>query len=110
MPRGSIDTFSGLPCPGPPVWLKAFCAHRNEIDIELTERMAVAREAVTTIKNLPRTRSVLDTGLQRIVSIVPRSFSPAVRSIAGYIAPVRHRMMMKYGMNPPKVLPPTFSG
>ena len=50
-------------------------------------RATFGSEAVSTIRNLPSTRSVRATGLQRIVSIVPRSFSPAVRSIAGYIAP-----------------------
>ena len=59
----------------------------------------MAIEAVSTIRNFPNTRCVRDTGLQRIVSIVPRSFSPAVRSIAGYIAPVRHNRMTKYGNN-----------
>ena len=31
-----------------------------------------------------------EMGLERMVSMVPRSFSPAVRSMAGYMAPVRH--------------------
>ncbi len=49
----------------------------------MSESTAVATEAVRTIRNFPRTRCVREIGLQRIVSIVPRSFSPAVRSMAG---------------------------
>ena len=63
--------------------------------MDVIARTAVAIEAVSTIRNFPRTRCVRETGLQRIVSIVPRSFSPAVRSMAGYIAPVRHNRMTK---------------
>jgi hypothetical protein len=61
--------------------------------MEVTERMAVAREAEKTSRNLPRTRSKREMGLERMVSMVPRSFSPAVRSMAGYMAPVIERMM-----------------
>ena len=67
-------------------------------------------EPVSTIRNFPITMSTRATGLQSSVSIVPRSFSPAVKSIAGYIAPLKHRMMMRYGTKPPMRLPPTFSG
>ena len=52
-------------------------------------------EPVSTIKNFPKTISTRATGLHSSVSIVPRSFSPAVRSIAGYIAPVKHKMMIR---------------
>ncbi len=51
-------------------------------------------EAVRTMRNLPSTMLMRLTGLQSSVSIVPRSFSPAVRSMAGYMAPVKQRMMM----------------
>jgi len=57
---------------------------------ENNSRTAVMRDAVTTSRNLPRTRWVRETGLERIVSMVPRSFSPAVKSIAGCMAPWRH--------------------
>ena len=72
-----------------------FLARKNETAIEVSESNAVASDAVSTMKNFPRTKSVRDTGLVKIVSIVPRSFSPAVKSIAGYIAPVSERMMTK---------------
>ena len=58
--------------------------------MESTDSVAVASEAVSTTKNFPSTRCVRSIGLDKIVSIVPRSFSPAVKSIAGYIAPVMH--------------------
>ena len=51
------------------------------------ENTAAASDAVNTMKNFPSTKCSRDTGLHRIVSIVPRSFSPAVKSMAGYIAP-----------------------
>src|ERR1700676_1600915 len=65
----------------------------NDPPMEMTERMAVAKEAENTSRNFPQTRSSREIGLERMVSIVPRSFSPAVRSMAGYIAPVMQRMM-----------------
>ncbi len=46
-------------------------------------RSAVVMLASITVKNLPRTISVRLAGLRRSVSIVPRSFSPAQRSMAG---------------------------
>ena len=63
--------------------------------IEASESAIVAREPVSTIRNLPSTMLSRFTGLHSSASIVPRSFSPAVRSIAGYIAPVKHSMMIK---------------
>src|SRR6266481_3880320 len=71
--------------------------------MEITERMAVASEAEKTRKNFPITRSMREMGLERMVSIVPRSFSPAVRSIAGYIAPVMHKIITVYPMKLPNV-------
>src|ERR1700674_3035267 len=65
----------------------------KETAMEMTARVAVAKEAERTRPNLPKTRSVREMGLERMVSMVPRSFSPAVRSMAGYIAPVIQRMM-----------------
>ncbi len=65
----------------------------NDPPIEMTERMAVAKEAEKTSRNFPQTKSRREIGLERMVSMVPRSFSPAVRSMAGYIAPVMQRMM-----------------
>src|ERR1700751_1751779 len=58
-----------------------------------TERTAETSEAEKTSRNLPRTKSSREMGLERIVSMVPRSFSAAVRSMAGYMAPVRQSRM-----------------
>ena len=68
-----------------------------ETVIDTSMKNIAESEPVRTIRNLPNTMSTRATGLQSSVSIVPRSFSPAVRSIAGYIAPVKQRMMMRYG-------------
>ncbi len=78
--------------------------------IEIMEKTIVATEAVSTMRNFPNTMLIRPVGLHISVSMVPRSFSPAVRSMAGYMAPEKHRMMMIYGMKPPMVAPPTFSG
>ena len=80
------------------------------VPIERSMKHIAESEPVSTIRNFPSTMSTRATGLHSRVSMVPRSFSPAVRSIAGYIAPLKHRMMMRYGTMPPKRLPPTFSG
>jgi hypothetical protein len=50
---------------------------------ETREKKTAEREPVRTIRNFPSTMSLRGAGLQRRVSIVPRSFSPAVMSIAG---------------------------
>ena len=63
--------------------------------MEAMARAAVESEAVSTIKNLPSTRLVREMGLHRMVSMVPRSFSPTVRSIAGYMVPVSDRIITK---------------
>jgi len=67
----------------------------NVAPMEIIESIALRSDAVSTIRNFPRTRCTRETGLHRIVSIVPRSFSPAVRSMAGYMAPIRHSTMTK---------------
>ena len=48
-----------------------------------TLRTAVVQLKSMTVKNLPRTISERVAGQMSSVSIVPRSFSPATRSIAG---------------------------
>src|SRR5271167_2344787 len=68
-------------------------ATQKEIPMEVTESAAVAREALKTRENFPSTKSVREIGLERMVSMVPRSFSPAVKSMAGYMAPVMHSKM-----------------
>ena len=51
--------------------------------IDATTKNIEANDPVSTRRNFPSTRSSRATGLQSSVSIVPRSFSPAVISIAG---------------------------
>ena len=48
-------------------------------------------------RNLPRAISVRVAGESTRVSSVPRSFSPAPRSMAGYIPPRKAKAMMMYG-------------
>ena len=62
---------------------------------DVSETSAVTMEAVNTIRNFPTTSSSRRTGLARIVSIVPRSFSPAVKSMAGASAPMKQRKMIR---------------
>jgi hypothetical protein len=47
----------------------------------------------TTTANLPRAICSRLAGDDSRVSKVPRSFSPAARSIAGYMLPVKQKMM-----------------
>src|SRR5260221_8331167 len=106
----SRHKFSAKVLP-PEEFIKLLCPRiANDVPMEITDRIAVASEAEKTSKNLPSTRSMREMGLERMVSIVPRSFSPAVRSMAGYIAPVIHKMITVYPMKLPKVAPLTFSG
>ena len=65
------------------------------VPIETSMNPIADSEPVSTMRNFPSTMSPRATGLHNSVSIVPRSFSPAVRSIAGYIAPVKQRMMIR---------------
>src|SRR5690606_20203846 len=76
----------------------------------VTDNSAVPSEKVKTTKNFPNTNVTRETGLHNSVSIVPRSFSPAANSIAGYTAPVMQSTTSKYGSNPPNSAPVTFSG
>src|SRR5260370_32494159 len=85
-----IKEESDLPSPKPPT----LAAKKNDVPIEMTDKTAVKRDAVRTRKNLPRTRWVRSMGLVRMVSMVPRSFSPAVGSIAGY-----HPRVFRSGIN-----------
>ena len=48
-----------------------------------SDNSVVTSAAVSTIRHLPYTKCVRATGLQSSVSIVPRSFSPAVKSTEG---------------------------
>jgi hypothetical protein len=51
---------------------------------------AEVRPMVNSTRNLASTMAVRDTGASSSVSSVPRSFSPAPVSIAGYMADIRH--------------------
>ena len=64
----------------------AINAVRPPIDKRLS--MAAATAIVDTARNLAVISSILFTGSVRSVSRVPRSFSPAVVSMAGYNAPI----------------------
>ncbi len=57
-------------------------------------RIMVISEAVRTVKNFPVAMSRRETGVTKIVSKVPLSFSPAVKSMAGYMAPVIANMII----------------
>src|SRR6266566_1394539 len=73
-----------------PAWMGLvfrLLAIAKEMPIEMTESAAVVSAVVRTNRNLPRTRCEREIGLERIVSMVPRSFSPAVRSMAGCMPP-----------------------
>ncbi len=72
----------------------AFMGNENVMAKEVTESSVVMSETVTTSRNLPATRSCRLMGVTRIVSMVPRSFSPAVTSMAGVTAPTKHRKMI----------------
>ena len=67
----------------------SFPAPASVRPMEAMARMAVESEAVKTIRNFPKHQMAREMGLRRMVSMVPRSFSPTVRSMAGYMAPVR---------------------
>ena len=58
----------------------------------------------TTI-SLPTVISNFVAGDESNVSSEPLSFSPAPKSIAGYIAPRKIKMTSIYGTNPPRALP-----
>jgi len=60
--------------------------------IPTMEMAALRRPVRTTTANFPRRIWNLLTGAVRRVSMVPRSFSPAARSIAGYIAPMKQKI------------------
>src|SRR5690349_3781154 len=85
-------------------------AQAIDAPIEVSDRAVVTMDTVMTIKNFPSTRSVSETGLDRIVSSVPRSFSPAVVSITGYIAPENEKIITMYKIHPPIAAALTFDG
>src|SRR5260370_42681881 len=55
----------------------------NEPPIEMTERMAVAKEAEKTSRNFPQTKSRRGIRLERRVSMVPRALSPGGGLVGG---------------------------
>ena len=60
---------------------------------------------VNSTRNLASTMALRGTGASSRVSSVPRSFSPAPRSMAGYMAAVRHTISSRYGTMPPTMAP-----
>ena len=77
-------------------------------DIDRRLRIAAPTAMVETARNFAVISSVPVTGRVSMVSRVPLSFSPAVVSIAGYIAPIRMLTMRRNGMIYP-MIKPTFS-
>ena len=67
----------------------------------VTISKAAASPTVNSTMNLPVTSSVRAIGASSSVSSVPPSFSPAPRSMAGYIAAIRHTNSRIYGRKPP---------
>ncbi len=86
------------------------CTTLEDTLTETSSSMVVTSAAVNTSKNFPKTRWVREIGLLRMVSMVPRSFSPAVKSMAGDIAPCRHIRISMYEIMPPNKAAATFSG
>ncbi|HBE73889.1 MAG TPA: hypothetical protein DDW31_07395 [candidate division Zixibacteria bacterium] len=82
----------------------------NVIMMDTRFRAPVIRAMTVTVKNLPRNRSRLSTGAASMVSMVPRSFSPAVRSMAGYMAPIIMVTMRRMGSRMPSTMPPMREG
>jgi hypothetical protein len=78
--------------------------------MEISMKHMADSEPVRTMRNLPSTMSTRATGLHRSVSIVPRSFSPAVKSIAGYMAPLKQRIMIRYGTSSAENIAPDLLG
>src|SRR5437879_11931024 len=69
-----------------PAWMGVvfrLLAIAKEMPIEVAESAGVVSAIVRTNSNLPRTRCELEIGVERIVYMVQRYFSPAVRSMAG---------------------------
>ena len=65
---------------------------------------AVAALKTQIVRNLPQTISSRLAGLMSSVSIVPRSFSPAHRSTAGYSAPASDHITRMNGKTREKKL------
>jgi len=64
----------------------AFCAIATEIIAKTRLMIPVRIEAIVTAKNFPTIMSLLFIGNVSNVSNVPLSLSPAVVSVAGYVA------------------------
>ena len=67
-----------------PIWANPRLAVRLMLAVD---KSMVISEAVKTVRNFPVEMSRRETGVTSMVSKVPRSFSPAVKSMAGYVAP-----------------------
>ena len=73
--------------------------------IESTFKNAAPEATVAVARNLLNISSIFLTGSVSRVSKVPLSFSPAVTSIAGYMAPISTLAISKNGMIYPNRLP-----
>ena len=62
---------------------RSTCTTATATTIESTFHTAVPNPIAATARNFPTTISDRSAGLMSSVSIVPRSFSPAVMSMAG---------------------------
>ncbi len=70
----------------------AFIPNKLETLKLIIVRTDVMKLAVIAAKIFPKTISTLPAGAERSISIVRRSFSHAVISMAGYIAPMSMNM------------------
>ena len=80
-----------------------------EINKPNKEQLAANIPESTTTIILPNKIFQRATGVVRRVSIVPLSFSPVKRSIAGYIHPIKPKAIKIYGKKPPAIFPIIFS-
>ena len=77
----------------------------NEEEIPKTETRPDTIPVSETTNNLPIVISNFVAGEDSNVSSDPLSFSPAPRSIAGYIAPRKINITSTYGIKPPIAFP-----
>ena len=74
------------------IWTGILSIKNNEDEIPKTETRPETKPVKDTTNNLPIVISNFVAGEERSVSKDPLSFSPAPRSIAGYIAPRKINM------------------
>ena len=69
-------------------------AMTKEVTMSIKLSSPVMIDEIETLRNFPNMISLLLIGKVKSVSSVPRSFSPAVASVAGYVAETVMAMMM----------------